>query len=80
VIVSKDYLSLYLTADTAGGRGTGDDRKENIRRLLNFFPVLGEDSEGRMVELDAASVLSIPRRLKSQEVVRRGSRIIFLLG
>ena len=27
-------------------------RQENIRTLLNFFPVLGED-EGRMIELDA---------------------------
>ena len=26
-------------------------RQENIRTLLNFFPVLGEDAEGRMIEL-----------------------------
>ena len=77
-LIIFDEFANNLTADTAGGRGTGDDRKENIRRLLNFFPVLGEDSEGRMVELDAASVLSIPRRLKSQEVVRRGFMSNFL--
>lgn len=77
-LIIFDEFANNLTADTAGGRGTGDDRKENVKRLLNFFPVLGEDSEGRMVELDAASVLSIPRRLKSQEVVRRGFMSNFL--
>ena len=77
-LIIFDEFANNLTADTANGRGTGDGRRENIRRLLNFFPVLGEDSEGRMVELDAASVLSIPRRLKSQEVVRRGFMSNFL--
>ena len=77
-LIIFDEFASNLSADTVGGRGTSDDRKENIRRLLNFFPVLGEDSEGRMVELDAASVLSIPRRLKSQEVVRRGFMSNFL--
>lgn len=57
---------------------TDDERRENIRRLLNFFPVLGEDEEGKMVELDAAKVLSIPRRLKCTEVVRRGFMSNFL--
>ena len=77
-LIIFDEFANNLSADTVGGHGTSDDRKENIRRLLNFFPVLGEDSEGRMVELDAASVLSIPRRLKSQEVVRRGFMSNFL--
>lgn len=71
LIIFDDFASK-LQADTASGGGTSDSRQENIRRLLNFFPVLGEDEEGRMVELDAAKVLSIPRRLKSREVVRRG--------
>ena len=77
-LIIFDEFANNLTADTAGGKGTGEDRKENIKRLLNFFPVLGEDSEGKMVELDAAAVLSIPRRLKSQEVVRRGFMSNFL--
>ncbi len=67
-------LSTHATAQT----GTGDSRKDNIRRLLNFFPVLGEDDEGRMVELDAAQTLSIPRMLKSREVVRHGFMSNFL--
>ena len=77
-LIIFDEFANNLSADTVGGRGTSDGRKENIRRLLNFFPVLGEDSEGQMVELDAASVLFIPRRLKSQEVVRRGFMSNFL--
>lgn len=48
------------------------ERDANIKRLLNFFPVIGEDDEGVMVELDAKQVLTIPRQLKSQEVVRSG--------
>ncbi|MFZ2577959.1 MAG: Eco57I restriction-modification methylase domain-containing protein [Lactococcus hircilactis] len=54
-------------------------RTENIKKLLNFFPVIGEDSEGKMVELDAAQVLTIPKVLKTQEVVRRGfmSNLLF---
>lgn len=54
-------------------------RKENIRELLNFFPVIGEDSEGRMVELDAAQVLTFPQVFKAREVVRRGflSNLLF---
>lgn len=61
-----------LSAETSDGRGDSDMRKEHIRELLNFFPVIGEDEEGEMVELDAEKVLSIPRKIRSQEVVRRG--------
>lgn len=55
------------------------ERRENVRRLLNFFPVLGEDTEGRMIELDAAQVLAFPRIFKAREVVRRGflSNLLF---
>lgn len=61
-----------LNSKTADGRGDADTRKENIRELLNFFPVIGEDAGGEMVELDAEKVMSIPRKIRSQEVVRRG--------
>lgn len=71
-LIIFDEFANNLSKKTVDGRGTADDRKDNIRRLLNFFPVLGEDDEGRMVELNAVQVLSIPRKLKSQEVVRHG--------
>jgi type II restriction enzyme len=54
-------------------------RQDNIRTLLNFFPVLGEDAEGRMIELDASQVLTFPQLYKAREVVRRGflSNLLF---
>lgn len=67
-----------LYTDTAAGGGTLDDRKQRIRTLLNFFPVIGEDENGEMIELDAERVLSIPRRIRSREVVRRGFMSDFL--
>lgn len=67
-----------LCSDTASGGGTGDDRKRHVRELLNFFPVIGEDEDGQMVELDAERVLSIPRKIRSREVVRRGFMSDFL--
>ena len=67
-----------LLSETSDGRGDIDQRKENIRNLLNFFPVLGEDETGEMVELQAETVLSIPRKIRCQEVVRRGFMSDFL--
>lgn len=67
-----------LSAKTSDGRGDAGTRKENVRELLNFFPVVGEDENGEMVELDAEKVLSIPRKIRSQEVVRRGFMSDFL--
>ena len=61
-----------LSSDTANGRGDMDARKQHVRELLNFFPVIGEDEQGEMITLDAEKVLSIPRKIRSQEVVLRG--------
>lgn len=77
-LIIFDEFANNLSKDTVAGRGTGEQREKNIKRLLNFFPVLGEDDEGKMVELDAKAVLSIPRKLKSQEVVRHGFMSNFL--
>lgn len=75
-LIIFDEFANNLSLTTA--KDTSDNRKENIRRLLNFFPVLGEDAQGRMVELNASQVLLIPRRLKSREVVRHGFMSNFL--
>ena len=61
-----------LSANTANGGGDSETRKENIKKLLNFFPVIGEDENGELIELDAEKVLTIPRKIRSAEVVRRG--------
>ena len=77
-LIIFDEFANNLSPRTASGAGTSEDRKENIRELLNFFPVIGEDDEGRMVELDAAKVMTIPTDLKSSEVVRHGFMSNFL--
>lgn len=71
-----DDFANNLHPNPSGHSGV---RQDNIRRLLNFFPVIGEDSEGKMVELDAAQVLTIPQVFKAKEVVRRGflSNLLF---
>ncbi len=75
-----DEFANDLMSKTASGKGTAEEHQANIRKLLNFFPVIGEDEEGKMVELDAAQVMSIPRHLKSQEVVKRGFMSNFLFS
>lgn len=67
-----------LAGDTGGGRGDSDTRKANVRKLLNFFPVIGEDEGGELIELDAEKVLSIPRKIRAVEVVERGFQSDFL--
>ena len=78
LIIYEEFAN-NLSRRTVNGGGTGDDRKENIKHLLNFFPVIAEDSDGKMVELDATQVLTIPKAIKAQEVVRRGfmSNLLF---
>ena len=73
-----EQIANGLSGDTSGDRGDSETRKKHVRELLNFFPVIGEDEEGEMIELDAEKVLSIPRKLKSVEVVRRGFMSDFL--
>lgn len=74
-----DDFANNLNRKTTNGSGTSEDRKENIRTLLNFFPVIAEDNEGKMVELDVNQVLTIPKKVKAQEIVRHGfmSNLLF---
>jgi type II restriction enzyme len=71
-----DAFANNLHPNPSGDQGV---RQDNIRTLLNFFPVLGEDAEGRMIELDASQVLTFPHVFKAREVVRRGflSNLLF---
>ncbi|MDE6789898.1 MAG: restriction endonuclease, partial [Ruminococcus sp.] len=77
LIIFEEFAN-DLSSGTSGGKGDSDSRKQNVRELLNFFPVIGEDEQGEMVELDAEKVLSIPRKIRSLEVVRRGFMSNFL--
>ena len=77
LIIFEEFAN-DLSPNTVSGRGDVETRKQNIRELLNFFPVIGEDENGELIELDAEKVLSIPRKIKSVEVVRRGFMSNFL--
>lgn len=74
-----DGFANNLSNQTAKGGGTIGNRKGNIRKLLNFFPVIAEDNKGKMVDLDVNQVLTIPKTVKAQEVVRHGfiSNLLF---
>ncbi|MBR2209226.1 MAG: DEAD/DEAH box helicase family protein [Synergistaceae bacterium] len=50
----------------------GGNSESSIGEILNFFPVIGEDDNGEMIALDPAKVLSIPRKIKSHEIVLSG--------
>ena len=77
LIIFEEFAN-DLSGATSGGKGDSDSRKQNVRELLNFFPVIGEDESGEMIELDAEKVLSVPRKIRSVEVVRRGFMSNFL--
>lgn len=64
---------------TSGVNCSSGERKDNIRELLNFFPVISEDENGNLQEINAEEVLTIPVTLKFQEVVKRGfvSNLLF---
>lgn len=78
-LILFDEFANNLSIATAAGGGTTATREENIRELLNFFPVIAEDRAGKMVEIDAKSVLTIPRQIKAAEVLKRGfmSNLLF---
>lgn len=71
-----DEFAINLSGESVV---TTSDRKDRLRELLNFFPVIGEDDEGNMHQLDATEVLTIPARITSREVVKRGfmSNLLF---
>lgn len=75
-----DEFANSLYSSTAAGGGTREQREKNIKRLINFFSVFAEDEEGKMVELDAAKVLTVPIKIKTDEVIKRGFMSNFLFA
>ncbi|MFR7873576.1 DEAD/DEAH box helicase, partial [Peptoniphilus grossensis] len=67
-----------LSSETSRGRGDSDRRKSQVKELLNFFPVYGEDEDGEMIPLDAEKVLITPRKIYAKEVVNCGFMSNFL--
>lgn len=72
VLEIYDSFANALNPKAANGEITESERKSNIKELLNYFPVISEDVDGKMVELDAEKVLTFPNALAATEIVRAG--------
>ena len=69
VLEIYDKFANGLNPKAVKGEITEKDREANIAELLNFFPVISEDVNGEMVELDANKVLTFPNALAASEIV-----------
>ncbi len=69
VLEIYDQFANGLNPKAVSGEITEDDREKNIQELLNFFPVISEDVNGEMIELDAGKVLTFPNALAASEIV-----------
>jgi superfamily II DNA or RNA helicase len=69
VLEIYDQFANGLNPKAVKGEVTEKERKQNIQELLNFFPVISEDINGEMVELDAEKVLTFPNALAATEIV-----------
>lgn len=69
VLEIYDQFANGLNPKAVKGEITEKDREGNIHELLNFFPVISEDVNGEMVELDAEKVLTFPNALAATEIV-----------
>lgn len=69
VLEVYDSFANSLVHDSATGNTTEEARRDNIAKLLNYFPVLSEDENGQMIELDATQVLTFPKAIIAREVV-----------
>ncbi len=69
VLEIYDQFANGLNPKAVKGEITEKKREENIQELLNFFPVISEDVNGEMVELDAEKVLTFPNALAASEIV-----------
>lgn len=69
VLEIYDQFANGLNPKAVKGEVTEKERKQNIQELLNFFPVISEDINGEMIELDAEKVLTFPNALAASEIV-----------
>lgn len=72
VLKVYDKFANSLLAKAAQGEITEKEREANVAELLNYFPVLAEDKDGKMIELNAEQVLMFPKAIIAKEVVNRG--------
>lgn len=70
VLKMYDDFANSLNPAAVNGKITERERKENIKDLLNYFPVISEDANGEMVELDAEKVLTFPNAIAAADIVK----------
>lgn len=70
VLEIYDSFANSLNPKAVSGKITEAERQGNIKELLNYFPVISEDVNGKMIELDAEKVLTFPNALAAAEIVK----------
>ncbi len=70
VLEMYDEFANGLNPKATSGEITEGERQNNIRELLNYFPVISEDTNGKMIELDAEKVLTLPNALAATDIVK----------
>lgn len=67
-----------LYADTTMGRGNANQRAANIEKLIKYFPIVGENEDGELVDYTPEDVITIPSKIQSKEIVKHGFMCNFL--
>jgi type II restriction endonuclease, putative len=64
-----DDFANSLVSKSVKGKITEEERKNNIQTLLNYAPVIAEDFDGKMTEIDAKKVIMMPKVFLGRKVV-----------
>jgi superfamily II DNA or RNA helicase len=74
--IIDDYANLDVT------RRENETRKNNVKKLINYLPVLALDRTGEMRYLEAAEVLEMPHYYDARDIVDNGfmSNKLFNIG
>ncbi len=74
--IVDDYANLDVT------RSTNATRKQNIRKLINYLPVISLDRSGSMKYLEASEILEMPHYYDARDIVDNGfmSNKLFNIG
>ena len=67
-----------LYSDTTSGKGNTSQRAHNIEQLIKYFPIVGEDDNGELINYKPEDVIAIPAKIHSMEIVRHGFMSNFL--
>lgn len=75
--ILEQYANNLYSA-TVNGKGTFEERLDNITKLLTYLPVVGENDNGELVSYCANDVVTIPIKTHAYEIVKHGFMSNFL--